>query len=58
MVNSVGPRKMGPIQKIKRTVSEDDEAKKSRQSREDAAQEASDKMHREGRKGVRIDDRA
>ena len=58
MVDSIGPRKMGPIQKIKRAVSEDDKAKKSKQDRHDTEEDSSDLAHREGRKGVRVDDRA
>ncbi len=58
MVDSIGPRKMGPIQKIKRAVSDDDEAKKPKRGHHDDEEDSPDPTHREGRKGVRIDDRA
>jgi hypothetical protein len=54
VIDTIGPRKMGPIQKIKRAASEDEEGRKSKRSPKDSSEET----RREERKGIRIDDRA
>lgn len=56
MIDSIGPRKTGPILKIKRAASEDEDAKKPKRGRHDDTEESPDSTHKEGRKGVRIDD--
>ncbi|MFT4518746.1 MAG: hypothetical protein ACI9JM_001131 [Halioglobus sp.] len=58
MIDSIGPQKTGPIQKIKKSAKKAGDAKISQRDRNDTDEDSPEPTQREGRKGSRIDDSA